>query len=75
MIYRPHILDLAKIVNRHKGVFSTIRWIRLPRQVFLGYLKRPSLKKIGYELSDPTVVPILADKELKPGFHWKELIH
>lgn len=69
MLYRPSAHVIVGIIRSHKDVFTITRWLRLPHQIYLGWLKTPNM------LREPTPSPILFEESLKPGFYFSEYVH
>ena len=66
MLYRPSVSQMLKVDRIN---FTPRRWIKLPHQIFLGWIKNDG------GLREPTPLPFLLEEELKPGFYWGDLIH
>ena len=66
MLYRPARKDFFKVDRIN---FTNMRWIRLPHQIYLGWIGT----KGG--LREPTPLPVSLTGQLKEGYHWPELIH
>jgi len=65
-MYRPAIRDFLKMDRIN---FTKLRWIRLPSQIYLGWIKTP------VDLREPTPIPLSLNHALKEGYYWPELIH
>jgi hypothetical protein len=66
MIYRPSV---KKLIKQDLTNFTFKRWLRLPNQVFLNWIKTP------VDIREPTPLPMGLRDELKAGYYWPELVH
>lgn len=64
MIYRPE-----KPWEASREIFTHKRWLKLPYKVFLNWIKT------SVDIREPTPLPMCLQEQLKPGYHWPELIH